>query len=132
MTFRTWLEKQLHIPSFMRDFHQAKDLFKAIASWKKDDPKDSYYVPWTNAQVYVIDTFLRFMALHGYTLQKSRAKIDGGDKFYDVHKTVEEHREEMRNIFTKIMEDNFKENAEKRRKELEQESDAVCIPPCDH
>lgn len=132
MTFRTWMEKQLHIPSFMRDFHDAKNLFKAIAHWKQDDPKDPYYVPWTNAQCYVIETFLRFMALHGYTLQRSRTKIDGGDQFYDVYKTVEDHREKLSNIFIEMLEDNAKERDEKRKRELEKESDATCIPACDH
>ena len=32
------------------------------------------------AHTYVIDLFLWFMALHGYTLQRSRAK----EEFYDL------------------------------------------------
>ena len=77
MTDRTrrWLEKGRRLPRFLRDFHDQKDLFKTLEQkWGREG--GNYSVSWVAAQVYVIDRFLRFMALHGYTLQRTRAEVD--------------------------------------------------------
>jgi hypothetical protein len=71
-----------HLPKWMQDFHDQKDVFKAIEqTLGRIEPP--YDVNWANAQCYVIDRFLRFMALHGYTLRKT--KRFGS---LDVEKTV--------------------------------------------
>jgi len=60
----------------MRDFHDQKDLFKAIhrlvAVEKHEYAKE---VNWIAGHCYVIDIFLWFMARHGYTLQRAPQKL---------------------------------------------------------
>lgn len=83
-----WRKDSLHLPPFMRDFHDQKDVFKTIDllySRDKDRPVD-----WVSAQVYVIDRFLWFMAAHGYTLQKTHKKLDF-NQLQDTLKIKEEH-----------------------------------------
>jgi len=81
MDIQAWLRTQEYLPSFIRDFHDQKNLFKSIHhlyqdnEWAKDAPS------WRDGHIYVIDWFLWFMAGRGYTLQKSRKK---GIKFYDL------------------------------------------------
>lgn len=72
-----------YLPPFMRDFHDQKRLFKAIQGHYSERIKEDRLMQglnWVMAHTYVIDLFLWFMALHGYTLQKSRAK----EEFYDL------------------------------------------------
>lgn len=49
-------------------------------------------INWMDAQCYVIDIFLWFMARRGYVLQKSRAKVDFSDIEEDISKTEEERK----------------------------------------
>ncbi len=73
-----WLKSGEHLPSFLRDFHDQKDLFKRVEEMVSRRPipnGDS----WIGRHVYVIDYFLWFMARHGYTLQKSRQPIEFED-----------------------------------------------------
>lgn len=79
-----WRHSEKHLPSFMRDFHHCKDLFKTIASAYPRKPDDNYHVDWVPAQVYTTDKFLWFMAGHGYTLQRSRAALP----FNNIHETI--------------------------------------------
>lgn len=80
-----WLKEGRYLPSFMRDFHDQKELFRAIHQTigvrKNDMAKD---VSWPVGQVYVIDIFLWWMARRGYTLQ--RARVD--QEFLDIHETI--------------------------------------------
>tara|TARA_R110000764_G_scaffold43296_3_gene97387 strand:+ start:784 stop:1131 length:348 start_codon:yes stop_codon:yes gene_type:complete len=74
---KNWRDQQKHLPEFMRDFHNCKDLFKAISEYivcEDDHPAND--VNWRQAHCYTIDVFLWFMAEHGYTLQRSRTKQD--------------------------------------------------------
>jgi hypothetical protein len=72
----SYVESGKHLPEFMRDFHDQKDLFKAIHhTYAKDDP-EAKMPDWRQAHCYTVDWFLWFMGLRGYTLQKSRAKVD--------------------------------------------------------
>lgn len=66
-----WIEKGRHLPRFLRDFHDQKDVFKLLAQHQQNKSGDPYHVPWTNAQVYTIDVFLRVMAACGWTLQRA-------------------------------------------------------------
>jgi hypothetical protein len=83
---RQWRIDGNHLPHFMRDFHDAKDLFKTIHDqYKLYDANDGRSSPsWIDAQIYVMDSFLWFMAAHGYTLQRCRAK----QEFVDIYGTL--------------------------------------------
>lgn len=78
-----------YLPPAMRDFHDQKDVFKAIHA-TVDVPGHEYAgeIDWIAGHNYVVDIFLWFMAAHGYTLQKSRADVE----FRDLRKTVEKVR----------------------------------------
>lgn len=87
MSNREWRKSGGNLPEFMRDFHDAKDLFKTIEEMYG---RDKYYgVDWVSAQCYVVDRFLWFMALHGYTLQKTRKDVECSD----IYQTLDEYRE---------------------------------------
>lgn len=79
-----WLKAGKYLPAQFRDFHDQKDLFKAIgARVDKAIAKDPGHhlrdVSWVQSHIYTVDYFLWFMGMHGWTLQRSRAKIDFGD-----------------------------------------------------
>jgi len=84
-----WLKSGGYLPPPMRDFHNQKDLFKAIHEII-NVPGHGYAgsVNWRMGQCYVIDIFLWFMARRGYTLQRSRAKLP----FRDLQEDVAEAR----------------------------------------
>lgn len=75
---KAYLASNKWLPWFMRDFHDQKDLFKTIEQkWPNSPDMD---ISWIRAHVYVVDRFLRFMAFHGYTLQKARVRdVQFGD-----------------------------------------------------
>ena len=78
---RQWRTEGKHLPPFMRDFHDQKDLFKTIHERYVERPDGAN---WVQAHCYTIDFFLWFMAQHGYTLQKCRTKLP----FDDIHATI--------------------------------------------
>lgn len=83
---------QLYLPPFMRDFHLQKQLFKTIdAALPSKALLPDLGVNWIQAHCYTIDKFLWFMAMHGYTLQKSRRKTGATD----VMKTLSEYEDAM-------------------------------------
>lgn len=101
-SLKEWLDSGLHMPSMLRDFHAQKDIFKLLhRSWvaqaQKEKPGD-YMVRdlpnWIAGHVYVIDYFLRFMAIHGYTLQ--RAEKRSGFSFADLSDAIEKMKDEER------------------------------------
>ena len=116
MSPREWINKCLHLPYFLRDFHEQKDVFKWIHSkWvgpqieqhKQENKYSTDYlegVSWVQAQIYVIDHFLRFMACHGYTLQKSRKKFD----YCSIEETIKAFNDEQAAIFKKMLEERHK------------------------
>lgn len=73
-----WLSSGKHLPKFMRDFHDQKDLFKLIYyCYENGTHEIGVDVPnWVQAHVFTIDWFLWWMASRGYTLQKTRKKVD--------------------------------------------------------
>jgi hypothetical protein len=86
MSIDAWMKAGEHLPRVMRDFHDQKDLFKAMH--ETVDVRGHEYagkVDWVTGQCYVIDVFLWFMARRGYTLQRSRAKHD----FMDFSNTID-------------------------------------------
>jgi hypothetical protein len=85
-----WLESGRYLPRFMRDFHDQKDLFRAIHQTIKVHEKDMVSgITWPTAQVYVIDIFLWWMARRGYTLQPARAD----QEFLSIHETIHQQNE---------------------------------------
>lgn len=72
-----WLNSGEYLPPPLRDFHDQKDVFKAIHQIVDvgaiDYTKNMNFV---TGQVYVIDVFLWFMAKRGYTLQRTRRRGD--------------------------------------------------------
>lgn len=80
-----WLKSAQYLPPPLRDFHDQKDVFKAIHEML-DVAGNSYVgkVDFVTGQVYVIDFFLWFMARRGYTLQRSRARMPFRDLAEDV------------------------------------------------
>jgi hypothetical protein len=86
----------------MRDFHDAKKLFKRLDEivsnrrkrhfeenpYLASMPKEMQHVPgcinWVEAQIYVVDFFLWYMGKCGYTLQKTRQKGKYADVEYDL------------------------------------------------
>ena len=78
-----------HLPEFIKDFQDQKDLFKAIyEQWKDGEPNHKVLedVNWVDAHVFTVDFFLWWMGLHGYKLQKTKKK---GVDFYDPLETIE-------------------------------------------
>jgi hypothetical protein len=70
-----WLKSGEYLPDFMRDFHDQKDLFKTMHSLYRDNERAHEMPHWCAGHEYVVDWFLWYMASRGYTLQKSRKKI---------------------------------------------------------
>ena len=76
---REWMQGSRHLPPFFRDFHTQKDVFKwiwrRVEDSRRRDPSTTRELEgmnWIATMIFVIDFFLWFMALHGYTLQRAR------------------------------------------------------------
>lgn len=90
-SLHAWRANGEHLPDILRDFHDQKDIFRAMHEMYegKVDGKERFDgVSWVTGQGYTIDWFLWFMAAHGYTLQRSRANVE----FVDIADTVKESR----------------------------------------
>jgi hypothetical protein len=79
-----YLEDAEYLPNFMEDKWDNKKVFKLIydmSQGRENDPLNLMIkdISWLAAYLYVNDMFLWTMALHGYTLQKSRKKLDFED-----------------------------------------------------
>lgn len=91
-----WLTSGEYLPYFMRDFHDQKDVFKAMHNTitnanDNGNPRDGH--------IYVIDTFLWYMARCGYTLQKSRKDVP----FRDMQDDIDRYKSEMTEALSKIL-----------------------------
>lgn len=90
MDLQNYMNNQENLPDFMKDFHDQKDLFKAIyEQWKNEDNQTLHKVSWVDAHVFTIDYFLWWMGLHGYKLQKIKKK---DVEFYNPEETIEQSR----------------------------------------
>lgn len=83
MSLDAWRKAGLHMPDFMRDFHDQKELFKTIEETYKRQPGDTR-PDWVAAHIYTVDIFLWFMAARGYTLQRTRRQGEYRDVVLDV------------------------------------------------
>lgn len=91
-----WLISGEYLPRFMRDFHDQKDIFKAMHNTihNADDngnPRDGH--------IYVVDTFLWYMARCGYTLQRSRKDVP----FKELQEDIDRYKDELKNTFSSIV-----------------------------
>lgn len=95
-----WLKSGEYLPEVMRDFHDQKDLFKAIHQCI--DVEGHAYaksVNWIAGQCYVVDIFLWWMARRGYTLQRTRRKGAFRDLLEDVSQQTEKRDAAFTNLF---------------------------------
>lgn len=81
-TFHEWRDEGKYLPTFLQDFHDQKDLFKAMTVYF--DNADTCPISWRDGHIYTIDWFLWFMAAHGYKLQKVRGNME----FLDIDTTI--------------------------------------------
>lgn len=90
MTLDDWLKSGAYLPESLRDFHDQKNVFKAMHSIIRVDGHEcAKDVGWVAGQCYVIDIFLWFMARRGYTLQRSRTRLPFRDLSIDVNAETE-------------------------------------------
>lgn len=84
---KQWRKQGKHLPAFMRDFHDQKNLFKTIHELYHSTPREHSTPPpdWIQAHTYTIDSFLWFMAAHGWTLQRNATK---SVQFYSIDATL--------------------------------------------
>ncbi|MDU5780078.1 MAG: hypothetical protein E6Z83_04650 [Pantoea sp.] len=88
-----WLKSGEYMPEFLRDFHNQKDLFKAMHNTIANADENGN---WRDGHVYVVDTFLWYMASRGFTLQRSRK----GVPFKSIDDDIERFKSEMRDIMS--------------------------------
>jgi hypothetical protein len=80
-----WLKSGEYLPEPLRDFHDQKDVFKAMHEILNVEGHEyAKPVNWIAGQCYVIDIFLWFMARRGYTLQRTRRRGAFRDLATDV------------------------------------------------
>lgn len=93
-----WLVSGDYLPLFMRDFHDQKDVFKAMHNTIRNandngNPRDGH--------IYVVDTFLWYMARCGYTLQRSRKDV----QFKDMQDDIDRYKNEVNKAFSAMISD---------------------------
>lgn len=87
MNKQQYCQNSLHLPEFLKDFHDQKEIFKIIQGWATDQNEfNKLPNSWIDNQIFVIDYFLWCMALHGYKLQKIKSK---DVEFLDINKIRE-------------------------------------------
>jgi len=102
--FDRWRREGQYLPEFMRDFHDQKDLFKALQDVvdranAKNGSHRSLNASWTEYHIYTVDIFLWVLAAHGYTLQRSRRRFGFRDIYDFVSQARDAAREAMAAIF---------------------------------
>lgn len=111
MDLNTLLSSGKYLPKPLRDFHDAKEVFKTIHATISSDNESIKPVNWVNGQCYVIDIFLWFMAARGWTMQRSRAKVE----FKDLNQDIEARRAAESHAFREML-------AERKEKWIESET----------
>jgi hypothetical protein len=97
---KQWRADGHHLPKVLRDFHDQKEVFKAMHDMLIVKPSDiGSEISVVEGQVYVVDRFLWFMARHGYTLQKSRAR----QNFDSLEGNVQSFTEQRNAAFAKLL-----------------------------
>lgn len=93
-TLTEYLENYEYVPKFMKDFDTQRDLFMAIQELYSEEPLDPNKDNQISrmSHIYTIDYFLRFMATHGYALQKVRNM----ENHVDIKSTLEYFQEKWK------------------------------------
>lgn len=100
--FKKPLDDLEHLPFFLKDFHDAKDFFKAFHEWASETDTPWKDLPsWCDCHILTLDYLLRFLAVHGYTLQKWRKKRL---VFYKITETISLYRGRIANQFRTCLE----------------------------
>lgn len=63
-------------------------------------PKEIQELGWVNFHILIIDLFLWWMAKRGYTLQRSRQKVE----FLNLQDDIESYEQEGKEHFRKFLE----------------------------
>lgn len=85
-----WLKRGEYLPEVLRDFHDQKNIFKAIHQMTQVEEHDyCKEVTWIAGHCYVIDIFLWWMARRGYTLQRTHRRGNFRDLIEDVTEQTE-------------------------------------------
>lgn len=92
-----WLQSGKYLPEFMRDFHDQKDVFKAMHNTITNANDNGNA---RDGHIYVVDTFLWYMARCGYTLQKSRKDVDFKSMDDDIERMKREVAEKFRDMLS--------------------------------
>lgn len=107
MTLEQWLKSGAYLPRTMRDFHDQKDLFKALFDTIRI-PDQLQHVSWIDAHIFTIDIFLWWMAKRGYTLQRSRARHGF---FLSLEETIEGATKRRDEAFTSLLRQSLSERS---------------------
>lgn len=91
-----WLQSGEYLPGFLRDFHDQKDVFKAMHDTIGNANENGNA---RDGHIYVIDTFLWYMGRCGYTLQKSRKNVE----FKNMQDDIDRSRECRREAFARVI-----------------------------
>lgn len=98
---KDFLESAKHLPPFLRDFHSQKDVFKTL--WCNMDlsgfSKEIRALGWIDFHVLIIDIFLWWMAKRGWTLQRSRQKVE----FLDINEDIKLDKQKREESFKKFL-----------------------------
>lgn len=81
-----WRKKNEHLPEFMRAYADQGELIAALHNCFAN--KDECPISRIEGHTYTIDWFLWFMAIHGYTLQKTRVNVE----YRDINDAIEAGR----------------------------------------
>lgn len=93
---QNWRDDGKHLPSFLKDFHDQKDLFKFLHEFSRiEDHEMIKDINWMQGHAYTIDIFLFIMARFGWTLQRNRS-----DQEF-------ESLEDLMNQYTQIRKDKY-------------------------
>ena len=91
-----WLKSGDYMPPEFRDFHDQKDLFKAMHNTIQNANDNGNA---RDGHIYVVDTFLWYMARCGYTLQKCRKSLP----FKDFDTDLSRYRSDLAARMNSIM-----------------------------
>jgi hypothetical protein len=105
-SINTWRHEQKHLPSFMRDFHHQKELFRTILQISSDEGMDVSSYGFRESCTYTLDVFLWFMARHGYTLQKSRQNLPFDDLIVTRNRIIREQDKLTANVLLQALSKN--------------------------
>jgi hypothetical protein len=107
--FEKWRKEGKHLPEFLRDFHNQKDLFKFIHETTNLQTHELVKdINSIEGHAYSIDVFLFILAKYGYTLQKSRANFD----FKDLPQTLQQQNKIRNQKFFDLV-SNFRNQEDK-------------------